>query len=194
MHRQAGRLGAAHQGEHPVRWGLAERLFPCKVVLVLNPFFLFARKHAWLRHDGQPVTLTREALAYLQGLPWAANAAEVEEFIRHASVAAGRSRIDLSCARETVGRLQAPIAPMHASPPAPTSCSGMGVRPLRQVEREAIEQALAYTKGNQTNAAKLLGVPRNTLLRKLARWKIPPASPATASRRRRHRSGRPDRD
>ena len=42
------------------------------------------------------------------------------------------------------------------------------VHTLADVERGHIERALRETGGNQTKAAKLLGIPRRTLVRKLA--------------------------
>jgi DNA-binding NtrC family response regulator len=39
---------------------------------------------------------------------------------------------------------------------------------LADVERSHIERALRETGGNQTKAAKLLGIPRRTLVRKLS--------------------------
>jgi DNA-binding NtrC family response regulator len=57
-----------------------------------------------------------------------------------------------------------------ASNPAP---SQTGVFPLQQVERRAIEQALAYTRGDRTTAAHLLGIGRTTLYRKLKEYGYP---------------------
>jgi DNA-binding NtrC family response regulator len=40
-------------------------------------------------------------------------------------------------------------------------------------ERERIEQALMDSAGNQSRAAEVLGIPRRTLVRKIARFGIP---------------------
>lgn len=38
---------------------------------------------------------------------------------------------------------------------------------LREIEREAVEVALAETDGNKTHAARLLGIRRTTLMRRM---------------------------
>jgi two-component system nitrogen regulation response regulator GlnG len=45
--------------------------------------------------------------------------------------------------------------------------SGLYDRVVREVERPLIELSLAATKGNQLRAAKLLGLNRNTLRKKI---------------------------
>jgi len=50
--------------------------------------------------------------------------------------------------------------------PAPESRSG--VRSLREIERDAIFDAIDATGGNTTAAARLLGISRSTLYRRLA--------------------------
>jgi DNA-binding NtrC family response regulator len=49
------------------------------------------------------------------------------------------------------------------------------VLPLQEVERRAIEQALAFTRGDRSMAAHLLGIGRTTLYRKLKEYGHPPA-------------------
>lgn len=47
-------------------------------------------------------------------------------------------------------------------------------RVLEQVEPPLIEETLAYTDGNQSRAAKILGMTRNTLRNKLRSYGIEP--------------------
>jgi len=58
---------------------------------------------------------------------------------------------------------------LHAAPAAPARSDGDGtvVRPLAELEREAIVAALSATAGNKARAAALLGIDRTTLYRKL---------------------------
>ncbi|HXE64803.1 MAG TPA: sigma-54 dependent transcriptional regulator [Bryobacteraceae bacterium] len=56
---------------------------------------------------------------------------------------------------------------------------GGTVLPLQEVERRAIEQALAYTRGDRSMAAHLLGIGRTTLYRKLKEYGHPPAHAAS---------------
>ena len=44
---------------------------------------------------------------------------------------------------------------------------------VEQVEREEIENALRVTDGNRTQAAKLLGINRRSLLRRLQKYGAP---------------------
>jgi DNA-binding NtrC family response regulator len=53
-----------------------------------------------------------------------------------------------------------------------------GVVPLQEVERQAIQQALTYTRGDRTTAAHLLGIGRTTLYRKLKEYGYPPGGHA----------------
>ena len=50
---------------------------------------------------------------------------------------------------------------------------GLYDRVLREVERPLIELSLAATRGNQVRAARLLGVNRNTLRKKIQKLRIP---------------------
>jgi two-component system nitrogen regulation response regulator GlnG len=45
--------------------------------------------------------------------------------------------------------------------------SGLYDRVIREIERPLIELSLAATRGNQIRAAKMLGVNRNTLRKKI---------------------------
>lgn len=49
--------------------------------------------------------------------------------------------------------------------------SGVGEMPLSQVERQHIERVLRGCRGNQAEAARLLGIGRNTLWRKLRMYR-----------------------
>lgn len=69
-----------------------------------------------------------------------------------------------------------------ATPPATTGNGGAGeadiaaIKPLADVERDAIEQAIALCGGNIPRAANALGVSPSTLYRKRQSWERPIAS------------------
>ena len=63
-------------------------------------------------------------------------------------------------------------------PLAMTASSQVGVIPLHEMERRAIEQALTYTRGDRTTAAHMLGIGRTTLYRKLKEYGYPPGNVA----------------
>jgi len=52
-----------------------------------------------------------------------------------------------------------------------TSVSGLAGLPLQQVERQAILDTLQHTSGNQTKAAKILGISDRTLREKVRRYR-----------------------
>ncbi|MDR2159108.1 MAG: sigma-54 dependent transcriptional regulator [Treponema sp.] len=60
-----------------------------------------------------------------------------------------------------------PGAPSAAVPPPASGEAPAPVRSLEDIEREAIENALARTGGNRTLAAEMLGVSRKTILNKI---------------------------
>ena len=59
-------------------------------------------------------------------------------------------------------------ADVEAGEPAPRPV----VMPLCEIEKRAILEALAYTKGDHTTAAQLLGIGRTTLYRKLKEYRL----------------------
>ena len=58
-------------------------------------------------------------------------------------------------------------------PPEPAGSPGDRPRPLIEVEKEQIRNALAYTRGHQGQAAELLGISRKALWEKRRRYGIP---------------------
>lgn len=61
---------------------------------------------------------------------------------------------------------------MHAAPSTPTGAGNLVGRPLNEVERYYIEQALQLTNGNREEAATLLGIGERTLYRVIQEWKL----------------------
>jgi DNA-binding NtrC family response regulator len=71
------------------------------------------------------------------------------------------------------------------APPGPDAGSHIDIPPgtsLEDLERAAVEQALAQHQGNRTHAAKTLGISVRTLQRKLKAWGIPIVSPHSSAR------------
>ena len=120
------------------------------------------------RRLGRPAPrVTPAALARLRAYRWPGNVRELRSIIERATFLC-EAEIDLAHLPED--RL---VRPEPAAPPpavefpdeAPTDVGG----DASARERQAIEQALARTSGNQTKAAKLLGVSRRTLSNQLDR-------------------------
>ncbi len=130
-------------------------------------------------------TLTPEAMADLMAYRWPGNVRELENLVR---------RLAALYSQEVIGRpeLRAELAETRSGPAAPAApaeslggaverhleeyffahqdelpASGLYDRVLKEIERPLIELSLAATRGNQIRAAKLLGLNRNTLRKKI---------------------------
>jgi transcriptional regulator with PAS, ATPase and Fis domain len=124
--------------------------------------------------DEQP-DIADEALAMLRTYGWPGNVRELRNVMERAV---------LLCGRGPVTREHLPVEKMGETvpPPAPTTpdLDGTGVRAaaalrhgVETAERSLIRQALERCAGNQTQAAKLLGISRRTLVSRLAEYGIP---------------------
>jgi two-component system, NtrC family, response regulator AtoC len=136
-----------------------------------------------------PPALDPEVLAALEAYPWPGNIRELRNMIERAVLLCGAGPIGL--AHVPVEKMRATLAPSRASAPviepaaraAPAAAppDETAERPLRaivreqvaSVERQRICEALARAAGNQSVAAKLLGMPRRTLVKRLAAYNIP---------------------
>jgi DNA-binding NtrC family response regulator len=116
---------------------------------------IFARRHR------RPLTVfSPNALAVLQSHRWPGNVREVEHCIESAVVLCDRDQITEQHLSLPAGTLPASQTRRTGYPPDMS---------LADVERAHIEAVLEHTGGNRSEAARLLGVGRNTLLRKLRR-------------------------
>lgn len=109
----------------------------------------------WSERTGHPIkTFGEGALEQLQGYDWPANVRELlcvlsvaYEHSRGGAISADRVRAELGA------RPRRHVAP--------------GIVPLRQVERDYLLSVMRRCNGNQTLAARRLGIGRSTLLRHL---------------------------
>jgi DNA-binding NtrC family response regulator len=97
--------------------------------------------------------LTRTGLTVLRGHPWPGNCRELRGALRSAQLLANGQPIQ-------PGHLPLALAGRHGPKDEPVST-------LAEAEREHIRRALAQVKGNRSRAARLLGIDRGTLSRKL---------------------------
>jgi DNA-binding NtrC family response regulator len=132
-----------------------------------------------------PVISSR-AMAWLAGYPWPGNIRELRNVIERAVVLCTGSEIGpehLPCEKvpslsssSGIRRLNEPgeFGEGRTVPPPPSK-----PRSRRALERQRIVEALDACAGNQSRAARLLGMPRRTLVAKLAAYGIPrPQKPA----------------
>jgi nitrogen regulation protein NR(I) len=134
-----------------------------------------------------PRSIAPAALKLLEKYHWPGNVRELENVIRRALVMAKGEAIlatDLPAEISGQGAGTAPLAPISAGDTAVTDVVLLA-RQLFQwarrdpklelipaVERELVIQALKETSGNQAHAAKLLGITRATLRKRLEKFGI----------------------
>ena len=98
-----------------------------------------------------------EAMKKLTDYEWPGNVRELENVVERAVVLSQNSTIELADLPSTIG---------SASPRTSTTHFRVGMT-LEQMEKEAIEAALAHTGGDKQLAARLLGISARTIYRKL---------------------------
>ena len=108
-----------------------------------------------------------DAAALLRAHRWPGNVRELENAIRTAVVLHDGEAVTAAMLPVTVHGGAAP-APSVPAPRAPDPARR--IRPLAEIEREAIEEAIRLCGGNVPKAAAFLGVSPSTLYRKREAW------------------------
>jgi two-component system, NtrC family, response regulator AtoC len=108
---------------------------------------------------GSPLTLSPEALAWLEAQPWPGNVRELENAVERAAVLSGK---------QVLGPEDFASAPR--SRPAPVGARETSLRSaVEAAERDAIQAALEACGGNRRDAATRLGISLRSLFYKLQR-------------------------
>jgi DNA-binding NtrC family response regulator len=108
------------------------------------------------KYPKRSFALTAEALHLLCRHDWPGNVRELENAIERACVVAPG------------GRIRPEDLPPGVRPEAPAPFSGRGT--LREVERDHVLRVLEECGGNRSRAARVLGIDRSSLLRKLREY------------------------
>ncbi len=113
--------------------------------------------------NGKKVRYSPQALQCLTQFDWPGNVRELRSAVEHAVVFAGGEQITtndlpyelqkLLPAGDSLEELESPLS-------------------IKQNVKRLILQALEQTNGNKTESARLLGISRRTLIRKIAQWEI----------------------
>ena len=136
----------------------------------------------FLAHYGREHELTPEALDAMMHYDWPGNAREVENAIQRMVALISQpclragdlpSAVQGSLAAAQCEELERLAAAVNGpSGFAPPRIPPSGVVPIEELERRAINEALAATHGDRARAALMLGIGRTTLYRKLKRYRI----------------------
>ncbi len=125
-----------------------------------------------MRLKRSPVEIEDTVFDKLAACSWPGNLRALENALERAIVRMGNAR-RLTTAYLDLPNDKALCAP---APPAPAPMPGR-IKPLREIERQAIAEALSFCCGNIKETANRLGIARNTLYRKMQDYDLlPPES------------------
>ena len=114
--------------------------------------------------------LTPEFVNRLQTHSWPGNVRELGNFMRRVITLSGTLDIDERCFEtEFQG-----VATKPRTAPATDAMAAVPGTPIRQLERQHLENTLALTDGNRTHAAAMLGISLRTLRNKIREYGLPP--------------------
>lgn len=121
--------------------------------------------------------ISRDALRALVNYEWPGNVRELENAIERAVIIASGRQIELDDLPEAITRRTIAYAAEARQERANAAAAGQRIgididlpSTMDEVERKVIEATLDYTEGDKSNAARLLGIGRKTLYRKLEQY------------------------
>jgi DNA-binding NtrC family response regulator len=109
--------------------------------------------------DRPEKVFTPAAMTHLVRLPWPGNVRELQNLVERLYASCPEERID-------IGHLPQPL---HGMAPRPVTATGP-IPTWEEAERNLLELALAATHGNRSEAARILQVERQRLLRKIKKY------------------------
>ena len=122
----------------------------------------------------QPLRLSAEALACLERYSWPGNVRELRNVIERATALAdGDEIVPADLPGPLTGVAGSPVRPPDSRAPAPAADAELPeLAPAAAAERQRIVEALEQCAGNQTRAAKLLGISLRTLVNRLGEYHV----------------------
>jgi len=127
---------------------------------------------------GTHPVLTLAAGEVLQSYRWPGNVRELENAMQHALVVAKHRQLSPESLPPRLRRHHKHLTSPQTTSPARqthsprTPSAGYPVMSLAEAERQTIENAVTHTEGNLSEAARLLGIGRTTLYRKLRQYRL----------------------
>jgi two-component system response regulator AtoC len=139
------------------------------VPLLLNHYLkLFSEENGL-----PPLTLEAGALRTLTSYPWPGNIRELRNFCENAVVlrrGGSFTEYDLESKFRSVATPAANVGASTTTASVVPSASNGGSLSVEDNEKRLLREALLKARGNRTKAAKLMGISRRTLHRKIAQW------------------------
>jgi transcriptional regulator with PAS, ATPase and Fis domain len=126
-------------------------------ITTLARHFLEKYKRRFKRPD---LEFSPEVLPVLQGRAWPGNARELDNAIARATQLS-RNRIEAEHVRQSENPVREMPPPLMATPAAAQPKS------LEEIERDVFRETIAACNGNISQAARMLGVARSTIYKKL---------------------------
>ncbi|MFO0745880.1 MAG: sigma-54 dependent transcriptional regulator [Myxococcota bacterium] len=116
---------------------------------------------------GHAASFSPAAEAALRAHRWPGNVRELENAVRHGAALAGHEVVGPEHLPEEIVR---PRVERAAAGPTPAAAPGPQLITLAEVERSHVLGVLGAVGGSIVEAARVLGIGRNTLWRKLKQW------------------------
>ncbi|MGH9557169.1 MAG: sigma-54 interaction domain-containing protein [Terriglobales bacterium] len=111
--------------------------------------------------DGVTRTITAAALELMLSYNWPGNVRELQHCLEHASVLAFGPVLQVA---------DLPLAVSLSQTTRSVSSRGGEIIPIAELEKRAILSAISAANGDKREAARLLGISKTTLYRKLREW------------------------
>jgi len=115
--------------------------------------------------------LTSDALQFLERQAWPGNIRELENLMQRAVIISNGDPISVSVLQFKPGELE-PTLSLAEGITRPKPSRKDSIRPLEDLEKEALEHAILHTKGNIRKAATELGISRTTFYNKAKKYGI----------------------
>ena len=122
--------------------------------------------------------ITRPALHALKSYDWPGNVRELENAIERAVIIASGRKIELADLPDAVSKRADDIDAQIRRERIEAASEGRAIRleinvpsSIEEIERQAIEATLDYTAGDKSRAARVLGIGRKTIYRKLQQYR-----------------------